>query len=119
LGIERYGLGSIAVKVHAAGDEVLRTIAQRLRTCVREHDTVVRLGGDEFAIITPGTTDTDADALVTRITHALTQAISWQGSPIHIMPSIGLTRFGQDNNDSSTLLAQADANMYRAKGMTR
>ena len=104
---------------HAAGDEVLRTIAQRLLHCVRKHDTVVRLGGDEFAIIAPDTTDTDADMLVTRITHALTQPIPWRDTPLRITPSIGLTRFGPLDNDSNTLLAQADADMYRAKGLTR
>lgn len=105
---------------HAAGDEVLRTVAQRLLACVREHDTVVRLGGDEFAVIAPDTIeDADADALVTRITHALTQPILWRDTPIYITPSIGLTRFGQDDSDSNTLLAQADADMYRAKGLTR
>ncbi len=103
---------------HAAGDEVLREVAQRLLACAREGDTVVRLGGDEFAIIAPDTIeDADVNALVTRITQALTQPILWRDTPIHITPSIGRTRFGQDNCASSTLLAQADADMYRAKAM--
>lgn len=104
---------------HAAGDEVLRTVAQRLLACVRDLDTVVRLGGDEFAIIAPDTIeDSDADALVTRITHALTQPILWRDTPIYITPSIGRARFGPDDNDSNALLALADADMYRAKGLT-
>ena len=105
---------------HAAGDEVLRTVAQRLLACVRDLDTVVRLGGDEFAIIAPGMlAAADAEALVIRITQALSQPILWQGTPICVTPSIGRTRFGPDSRDSDTLLAQADAEMYRAKGLAR
>jgi len=104
---------------HAAGDEVLRTVAQRLLACVRDSDTVVRLGGDEFAIVAPGTVEaSDADALVTRIQQALTQPIPWRDTPIRIAPSIGLMRFDRDDC-AATALLRADADMYRAKSMSR
>jgi diguanylate cyclase (GGDEF)-like protein len=104
---------------HAAGDAVLRTVAQRLLTCVRDLDTVVRLGGDEFAIVAPGTVeDSDADALVTRIRQALTPPIPWRDTSIRITPSIGLTRFDRDDC-AATALLQADADMYRAKARSR
>ncbi|MGE4449839.1 MAG: diguanylate cyclase [Castellaniella sp.] len=104
---------------HAAGDEVLRTVAQRLLACVRDSDTVVRLGGDEFAIVAPSTVEaSDADALVTRIQQALTRSIPWRNTPIRIAPSIGLMRFDRDDC-AATALLRADADMYRAKAMSR
>ncbi|MGB6243288.1 MAG: GGDEF domain-containing protein [Castellaniella sp.] len=104
---------------HAAGDEVLRTVARRLLACVRDVDTVARLGGDEFVIIltpySPPPDAQDAAALATRIKHALTQPIVWQGTPIHITISIGLAQFHRGNETPAALLAQADTDMYSEK----
>lgn len=104
---------------HAAGDEVLRTVAQRLLACVRDTDTVTRLGGDEFVIVLP---DLQASAgtssitdFITRIRSALTQAIPWNGTTFEINASIGLAKFKRDGTTSTELLAQADANMYQDK----
>lgn len=104
---------------HAAGDEVLRTVAQRLLACVRSTDIVARLGGDEFVIVTSDSpTDPqthDIKALLERIEQALREPAYWQGTPIQISYSLGLARFGQDDCTSASLLAQADAEMYREK----
>lgn len=104
---------------HAAGDEVLRTIAQRLLACVRDTDTVVRLGGDEFVIVT---TDISKErrpdhviALTKRIRHAVAEPIAWHDTFLHVKASIGLAQFDRDGNTSTALLAQADANMYLHK----
>lgn len=104
---------------HAAGDEVLRTVAQRLLACVRDTDTVVRLGGDEFVIVTADiAADPDAydiTALTNRIRQTLIQPIAWHDTFLEIGVSIGLAPFDRHNNTSTALLAQADANMYQQK----
>ncbi len=104
---------------HAAGDEVLRTVAQRLRACMRSTDIVARVGGDEFVIVTstasPGTATDDAFALVARIREAMTQPLLWEETSIKISFSLGLARFGKGRTSSAALLAEADANMYEDK----
>ena len=104
---------------HAAGDEVLRTVAQRLLDCVRDTDTVARLGGDEFVIVTAdiaaGADTHDIIALTTRIRQTITQAIPWHGTFLQVDVSIGLAQFDLHGNTSAALLAQADANMYHQK----
>lgn len=104
---------------HAAGDEVLRTVAQRLLACVRDTDTVVRLGGDEFVIVTADIAkDSDTDdiiALTKRITQTLAQPIPWHDTLLDIGVSVGVARFGRHGNTTAALLEQADANMYQQK----
>lgn len=104
---------------HAAGDEVLLAVAQRLLACVRASDTVIRLGGDEFVIIAVDiAADSATDhitALTKRITQALALPIAWQDTFLQISASIGLAPFDRRGNTSTALLAQADANMYRQK----
>ena len=68
---------------HAAGDELLRLVAQRLRTCVRESDTVARLGGDEFAIIQTGPKEEgDAVVLAKRLIQTLSQPYMLHGQQV-------------------------------------
>ncbi|NLC37558.1 MAG: diguanylate cyclase [Alcaligenaceae bacterium] len=104
---------------HAAGDEVLRTVAQRLLACVRSTDIVARLGGDEFVIVTsdiPSYPEPDnIDALVQRIEQAMSETLNWHGNTIEISCSIGWTRFRREGNTPAALLAQADAEMYQVK----
>lgn len=108
---------------HAAGDEVLRTVAQRLKACVRGADIVARLGGDEFVIVTsniPSSPESDdINALVKRIEQAMSETVNWQGNAIEVSYSIGWTRFGQGGGSAAALLAQADAEMYRVKTSRR
>ncbi|NYT25347.1 diguanylate cyclase [Alcaligenaceae bacterium] len=104
---------------HAAGDEILRTVAQRLLACVRDIDTVARLGGDEFVIIVANIPhDLHADhliALTKRIRHSLAQPIPWKDTFLQVRASIGLAEFGLDGSTISALLERADARMYLHK----
>lgn len=104
---------------HAAGDEILRTVAQRLLACVRDVDTVARLGGDEFVIVLasiPKALHTDdVNALTMRIRQSLAQPIPWKETFLQVQASIGLAEFDRDGTTSDALLEQADARMYRHK----
>lgn len=104
---------------HAAGDKVLRAVAQRLLACVRSTDTVARLGGDEFVIVAseiPAAPEShDINTLLDRIEQALSEPIFWEDTPVEVGFSIGVARFGKGRSTSAGLLAEADAQMYRHK----
>ncbi|WP_198171062.1 GGDEF domain-containing protein [Actinoplanes awajinensis] len=99
---------------HAAGDELLVTVARRLHRCVREGDSVVRLGGDEFAVFVQ---DGDAAAAVhvaERIVDQLGEPFHIAGTTVHIGASVGVA-VGADVVDGDLLLREADEAMYRVK----
>ena len=101
---------------HETGDELLREVAKRMRTVVRESDTVSRLGGDEFAVILPDLPDTEAAAGVSRkLIDALEKPFHLGGEDLFISASIGITLFPDDSEDADTLIRNADVAMYRAK----
>jgi len=101
---------------HAAGDELLRQAAQRMRTCVREEDTVARLGGDEFALLLPYVSGVDgALAVAHRLLAVFAEPVELAGQPVVVSPSIGISLFPQDGDDEDLVVAGADAAMYRAK----
>ncbi len=101
---------------HAAGDELLRTVAQRLRACVRETDTVARLGGDEFAIIQTGPKEPgDAVVLAKRLIHALGQPYMLHGQQVLSGCSVGMTMAPKDGVEADDLMKKADMALYRAK----
>ena len=101
---------------HAAGDDLLRTVAQRLRACVRESDTVARLGGDEFAIIQTGPKeDGDAVVLAKRLIVALGQPYLLHGQQVTSGCSVGMTMAPRDGSEADDLLKKADMALYRAK----
>lgn len=101
---------------HAAGDHVLREVADRLRSTVRAGDVVGRLGGDEFVVIV-ATADTGSDVaeLGERLVAVLSQPMRYQGQPVQVGASIGISggRGGQVTPDQ--LLSEADTASYRAK----
>ena len=97
---------------HAAGDDVLVEVARRLRSAVRPADTVARLGGDEFAIVAEGLPAPDAFALAERVRDALAPPIG----ALRVAASVGAAHSDDVGLDASTLLAQADDDMYRIKG---
>jgi diguanylate cyclase (GGDEF)-like protein len=106
---------------HSAGDELLKTVAQRMQECVRRTDTVVRLGGDEFVIVLfdqPSDLDGVTPALH-KIQEAILRPIQLSGHTLHVTCSMGLATYPTDGSDTDTLLSNADAAMYRAKELGR
>ncbi len=104
---------------HAAGDEVLVTVAHRIRDAVRPDDLVSRLGGDEFALILtgPDTTGPDPMGMVDRIHDSLTDPIEVRGETVTVGASIGAAP--ADGRSLDALLQQADSAMYAAKAAGR
>lgn len=101
---------------HAAGDQVLQIVAQRLRTCVKDDDTVARLGGDEFTIILRGVeTAESAQRIAARVIDALEEAVNLGGRDYYVRASIGVTLFPDDGTALDELMRNADLAMYRAK----
>lgn len=107
---------------HAVGDELLAAVAQRLRTVVRESDTLGRLGGDEFVLLTwsPSTEadgNEDLEAVSKRILAAFGGrfALRSGGESLHISASVGVAR-SQRGMTAYGLLYEADVAMYGAKG---
>jgi diguanylate cyclase (GGDEF)-like protein len=100
---------------HHAGDTVLAEVAERLRRCVRDGDTVGRLGGDEFAVLAEqvGIVD-DVVAVADRIIHALGQPFEIDGRVHHIAASAGVALDEQDTT-ADTIIGRADKAMYVAK----
>lgn len=102
---------------HDYGDELLRQIGPRLRTRLRNGDTIARLGGDEFAILLPNVGSlAAATAVADALQLALESAFHVEGVDLDIEASIGVVVSGQHGDDASTLLQHADTAMYVAKG---
>jgi diguanylate cyclase (GGDEF)-like protein/PAS domain S-box-containing protein len=101
---------------HAAGDAVLAEIGQRLRAAVRPVDTVARLGGDEFVVVCEAVDADTALALGKRLDAAIRRPLDVAGAGHGLTASIGIA-LGSDDADS--LLAAADAAVYRAKAAGR
>jgi diguanylate cyclase (GGDEF)-like protein/PAS domain S-box-containing protein len=101
---------------HAAGDEVLKIIAQRLRTAVRDIDTVARIGGDEFVLVLEDMADPEAAAAIAeKLLHAVAAPFELDNVTVALTPSIGIALYPEDGPDTGTLLAHADEAMYQAK----
>jgi diguanylate cyclase (GGDEF)-like protein len=101
---------------HQIGDELLETVAARLRHCVREVDTVARVGGDEFAIIQTGIEQpNEAAILARRICEAVKQPCDLHGHAVIVDTSIGIALAPGDGTDPTELLKNADMALYRAK----
>jgi diguanylate cyclase (GGDEF)-like protein/PAS domain S-box-containing protein len=106
---------------HNAGDELLKTIAKRMVDCVRATDTVVRLGGDEFVVVLfdqPKDTDVISET-VQKIRSAIAEPVRLEGHDLRVTSSLGVATYPNDGRDADTLLANADAAMYRAKDVGR
>ncbi|PLX83727.1 MAG: GGDEF domain-containing protein [Desulfuromonas sp.] len=101
---------------HAVGDELLKMVADRLRSCVRSTDTVARLGGDEFVVVLTSITKMhDVTAMARKILDELCRPFSLIGVEIHSSGSIGVALYPSDGEDEETLLKNADTAMYAAK----
>ena len=106
---------------HNTGDEVLRRIASRIRVCLRATDTLMRLGGDEFVIVLadqPKGTGS-ISYLLQKLRTAIADPLLIDGHTLRVTGSIGVANYPHDGTDARTLLANADAAMYRAKQIGR
>lgn len=101
---------------HTAGDTVLKTIGDRLRTCLRSGDTVARLGGDEFVIVVEQLED---DAMLwdvgQRVLSAVAQPIELNGQAYEVGCSVGTAVYPRDGATPGSLIQHADFAMYKAK----
>ena len=105
---------------HAVGDRLLQLVAERMRLCVRETDTIARLGGDEFVILLMDIDEiAPAGIVAEKLIAQMAEAFVIEGNEIHIGASIGITIFPDDGRDVDTLFRNADLAMYRAKTMGR
>ncbi len=101
---------------HAAGDQLLTIVAQRLRAAVKEGDTVARLAGDEFTVILRQVAETEGVSLVAqRIIEAMKMPVNISGRDHFVAASIGITLFPDDGSTIEELMHNADSAMYRAK----
>ena len=107
---------------HEAGDTLLRTVAERMESCVRKSDTVARLGGDEFVLLSlHNTTYAAIQAhqhiadMLEKIQVVLAKPLLLAGQPHSVTCSIGVAIFPQHGRDADSLLKNADAAMYTAK----
>jgi diguanylate cyclase (GGDEF)-like protein len=100
---------------HAAGDEVLTDVAQRLRDCVRDGDTVARFAGDEFLVLAPDAGPAVVQRLVRRLSEAAAITIARDGVTLAVSGSMGVATGRSGTLDAGALLHLADSAMYRAK----
>ena len=101
---------------HEAGDEVLRSIGQRLSRCLRASDTFARVGGDEFCAVIEGIKQlTDLDAVANKLQGCLSSPVQVGETELTVGASIGVAVFPDDGADADTLLRRADSAMYAAK----
>ena len=106
---------------HAAGDELLRQVAQRLKSTLRSTDVLARLGGDEFAVIQAVCEDQRAGSieLAARISKLVAAPFLLPGHRVEIGVSIGIALAPEHGSDSEELLKKADLALYRSKSAGR
>ena len=105
---------------HTVGDLLLKEVAHRLSSNIREVDTVARMGGDEFIIIAGEiVSPKDAAAVAHKLLHALSDPFMLDNHELFISASIGISLYPEDGVDVETLVKNADTAMYRAKEQGR
>ena len=101
---------------HAAGDSLLKVMAERLSGLMRDSDMVARLGGDEFVVLLDGGVDTHAlSSVAKRMLNVLCEPLRLSGRPLQVSASIGIGLYPADGTDVAGLLKSADTAMYLAK----
>ncbi len=106
---------------HNAGDELLRSVAKRMVSCLRGVDSVVRLGGDEFVVLlVDQAKSSDAiSATIDKLRASIVAPLQIGNQTLRVTCSIGLANYPNDGMDGDALTANADAAMYRAKELGR
>ena len=102
---------------HATGDQLLVALADRMRQCLREADTIARLGGDEFVTILVDLPDLPSSIpLISRLLVAASQPVECNGLSLQVSSSIGVAYYaGNEDTDAEQLVRHADQAMYQAK----
>lgn len=101
---------------HAAGDAVLRVVADRLQAACRPHDRIGRLGGDEFGVMVAGVESiSEIETLASRIVEAVSLPVDLADWSLTVGASVGVALAPQDGQTAEDLLNAADAAMYEAK----
>ena len=105
---------------HSVGDRLIREVAVRLRSCLREGDTVARLGGDEFTLLLPDVGQAvDAAKVAKKVLDVVRMPFELDGRELFVTSSLGISLYPDDGRDAETLVKNADAAMYRAKEQGR
>jgi diguanylate cyclase (GGDEF)-like protein/PAS domain S-box-containing protein len=105
---------------HSVGDRLLQDVANRLKECLRESDTIARLGGDEFALLLTQIVDgEDASKIAQKILETFEPSFHVEGQELHTTLSIGVALYPRDGEDTQTLLKSADNALNRAKEQGR
>lgn len=105
---------------HAAGDDILKTIARRLQATVRAADTVARVGGDEFVVVLENLQSPHfAEHVAEKLVAELAQPVVLRGRSFRVTASVGIAIYPKDGSDRQALLEGADRAMYAAKNAGR
>jgi diguanylate cyclase (GGDEF)-like protein len=105
---------------HGAGDELLRQVSRRLRSCVRDIDTIARLGGDEFAVILSGSASAEhAECIASRMVETVGAVQELLGHRVSVGLSVGIALAPVHVEAAETLLSRADRALYAAKASGR
>jgi len=104
---------------HNVGDELLMTLGNLLKECIRNEDTLSRISGDEFVILLENTSYEETELVAQKIKAKLTQPILICGIELTIGISLGIAVYPEDGTDMSELLRKADARMYEAKEQSK
>jgi diguanylate cyclase (GGDEF)-like protein/PAS domain S-box-containing protein len=105
---------------HEVGDKLLKTVASRVRSTVRDEDVVVRMGGDEFIVVLKNVKGPhQVNETASRINEALSAPVIVDGRPLVTTVSIGVSLYPRDGTDIGELLRHSDTAMYQAKDRGR
>jgi len=105
---------------HSLGDDMLRVIAERIRSVLREGDTIARMGGDEFTVLLSDLNQADDAAKIARkLLEAVAVPVRVEGHELYVTTSIGIALHPGDGDTAELLLKNADSAMYRAKELGR
>jgi diguanylate cyclase (GGDEF)-like protein len=104
---------------HDAGDELLKVIAERIRSATRSNDVVARFGGDEFCILIALNSTNEALHLAQRVMQKMKEPIALSGRRMVMTTSIGISVYPEDGETSEELLKHADLALYQSKGHGR